>query len=500
MNDLNSFHDFSMTVDRLIKEGNGGQAIQLLKKISVKKLTVPELEVCANLARRVELFPLVLKWLRPWVKSDVPIYQEPTVKMLLEYGVSLIGVGAIQEGLNILEKIDCNTTPEAALLKCHGLFNQWRYDESIELLKFYINSVDSKSYARLIGNLNLASALLFIRRFSEAIEILDKTLAAAEKGKNFLVVGHCHEMLAEIYLHKNKLNQSTYHLTQSHKHLETSSPRNKLFIQKLNCVRSLMENGPSSHSIECIKTAQNSAFAIQNWETLRELDLYLAKYSDNKSLLEKVIFGTPYESYKKHALNLCGFSRIWINEFQWIDKNKNLDKIKLKYDTKLSSFAGSQNVHIKAGSIFHILIRSLSRDLYRPLSVGNLFEKVYENEFYNPETSPGKIYQNVLRLRTFLNENRIPIEIAESSGFYSILEPTEMAIVLHYDYVDMDKPEKMQLVLRDKFKINEFTASEAAHLLNTSKRNIQRTLRPALDSGKVIKMGSGKSIKYKFAA
>ena len=62
----------------------------------------------------------------------------------------------------------------------------------------------------------------------------------------------------------------------------------------------------------------------------------------------------------------------------------------------------------------------MMKDFYRPLRAYELFDLIYKNERFNPESSPNKIYQLVHRTQALLNLSQVPLEIIFQNNYYRL--------------------------------------------------------------------------------
>src|SRR3989344_5319653 len=92
-------------IDLLIREGRNGEARKRLQLIEVKSVRRSDRRPLANLARRAQMLNLAIRLLNPVVRSEEILAAQATDAERAEYGVSLIFLGATQEGLEILNGV-----------------------------------------------------------------------------------------------------------------------------------------------------------------------------------------------------------------------------------------------------------------------------------------------------------------------------------------------------------------------------------------------------------
>ena len=161
-------------MDQAIRAGKASHVPTLVRKLSQSKIRREDRAPLAAIAWRVNLPFIGVKLLNPLVRptSKKPVNPTPFEKE--EYGVSLIKVGAIEEGRKILEDLEPAAQPRSLLYRAFAHIAQWEYQQSIPLLEQYLGQSNLENYPRLVGEANLAAALVYERKFTASERLLKR--------------------------------------------------------------------------------------------------------------------------------------------------------------------------------------------------------------------------------------------------------------------------------------------------------------------------------------
>lgn len=141
----------------------------------------------------------------------------------------------------------------------------------------------------------------------------------------------------------------------------------------------------------------------------------------------------------------------------------------------LSSFAinNSSAPLGMVGGTSHRTLLSLLTDLYQPLSIENLFSKIYQKEYYDQASSGFRVRQCIFCLQKILEENHFQLNIIWKKGYF--VEPVEtMGIKFSSDLSasineTINKEEILLLKISNNFNSSPFSAKELAEYLGKSR-------------------------------
>ena len=150
----------------------------------------------------------------------------------------------------------------------------------------------------------------------------------------------------------------------------------------------------------------------------------------------------------------------------------------------------------------HKALRTLASDRYRPFMVGSLFSAVFRGQHYNHVSSPQRVSYLVHRLRAWLDANDIPIDILNDRDGYR-LSPSKKYGFVYRDFSVEQKaaghePFRDWIARLEPLRGTDFSVHAVASQIPTSERSARSFLSWAIDSGVLARIGSGRSIRYRF--
>ncbi len=475
-------------IEELIRKGAGKAAQAELKAISQGKPPREVLSALASQARRAGMPELGVRLLNPIVRPPPRSPKRATDAEIVEYAGCLIRVGASNEALKLLQNIDARKNPQAFLYRSHGLFTQWRSIEAVPALQCYLKEVRGDEYQRIVGQVNLAAALLDGRYLKDTEEILEVTRKQAlEKGYT-LLFANCLELSAQVALLQKKWRPAEKFINEAASLLKDQGAVDELFVLKWRAVLALMKR-PGKRELKDLNRVRKIALRAGHWETLRECDLFQACATGNEKLLLHVYFGTPFESYRKRIF--LEFSRpLTVPE---------------SYLWQLGPKAGGKHWEpygkerkLKPGQLLFRTLSALTSDFYRPQRMGALHALIYPEEFFNPISSPMRVHQAVRRLRVWFRQKRVPLEIEERSGSYYLSSAAGCGVLLPRHLPAESLLDARLKILRWKWGEEFFSAAHAQKVLKTSSRTTLRLLQAAVEDGQIARFGASSACRYRF--
>lgn len=502
---MSDYEIFLKEQDLLIRAGHGHQVRLNLKKLLHKKKAPRQYRgQIAQLARRVGLYYTTLRILhsivRPIKKSDVPA----TDTEKLQYAAALIAVGATSEAQSWLLQINEAIEPQVLLYQAINCFTTWSYEQALPYLEKYINTkIDD--YQKLMGQINLASALVATRNFEKALQLCKVIGDETKTKKMVLLNAYSLEIRseAELWLGQHKNCEAT--LARAEKALAKSGVKAAIWLKKWKAI-SLLFNHKLKKGFQLLAETRKQAFTDSDWETLRECDLFQSLFSKDENLFCQVYFGTPFLSYRERIQDIFADQNI----FYTVPDNYLL-KLKThsinnehtptgKTDTDTHAFEidptamNSQSV-LKPGQLEHRLLCTLTEDFYRPYRLAHLHECLYPQQYFNPITSPRKIHELVRRARAPLNDLGLTIE-SHKSG-YKLTATKNILLKVH---AKNSPPVAREHYLWREFKskINKvmFKRHDLENVLGLSTRSAQRIINWAINENLITSEGHGKAISY----
>ncbi len=191
---------------------------------------------------------------------------------------------------------------------------------------------------------------------------------------------------------------------------------NDLYIKKWSTLASAFLNPKdpllSSHFLEL----RRDAARMRDWETVRECDYYHAHLTKNKHQLLRVHFGTPFLLYRERL----------VAENSWLvpDLRKeyllksSIDSESSKILDLKSGRINDEATAMRPGMILHRLVHRLFSDLYRPLSIGEVFYISSPDQYFDPNSAPLRAHQVIHRIRKWTDKLGLALIITERDGYY----------------------------------------------------------------------------------
>ncbi len=486
-----SKHETLVEIKEKLTAGQTDEANELLSSIKVDRLTRNQKCELASIARRLGNPVLALKLLKPFVRSDNQLVQ-PKSDEILEYANALSAIGGASESIKLLN--DKKVQEELPLSYLYLAFAQitcWHYESALDSLNQFLKTEPADSYRSQIARVNIIACKVSTNRFEEARDDLLKLLPELKGQEKLILYGNCLELLGQVYFQLKDYSESEKVLLEAASILEGKMP-DWIYVQKWLCLIKLVRNPGQKESIEAINGVRDLAREYRDWETLRDIDLWLGVLAGKKDLTDKVFFGTPRETYKDR---IEFFSPNDTSEVfcRWMGpRNENRKQI------SLSIFSEDWREMFPDYCLEQELFKVLLSDFYRPVGVTEIFFKIYPNEYYHPVFSINKVRVLVSRLRKVLTKLNLKITEIPSQGY--ILE-SEEPIELIYSRAElpqaMTKEEFYSFKIKNVFLTNWFSAKEFAQILGSSDRTSRRILARLIESGSILKEGKNKNAMYR---
>jgi tetratricopeptide (TPR) repeat protein len=499
-------------IDLKIRAGQIGEARKSIKLLKIGSIPRSDIVTMANLARRVGMATWGLLLLRPILRSEKPIHPPANVAEKAIYAALLIKVGAVTEALALLKDHQEPNHPDVLLYSSYAYMERWEYGRVIDYLQKYLKCAQVSAYQKAIAKVNLAAALVHEEHHPEALDLLIELRAECQREKWSLLQGNCLEISAQIAIKQNKWNMTESLLDEAEK-LNAEAHRYQLFIEKWRVIAKLIQNPKSSAVFAETEQLRAKAISMGAWETHRDLDLHLGMSREDQPLLVKLYFGTPYRSYRRQIedfFRLRGWtfpnSLLWSFAESSPELSLGTTNETSPQECVLNIYEGAKNgvALVKAGQNLHRLLILLSSDLYRPISIGYVFSQLYPKEFFNPLTSPSRVFHNIKRLRNMFTENKIPIHIMFDKG-HSSLKPTgPVGLLLQKNSaltpLSASKLSQLAILknLKKHFPFRSFSVGDAAQQTSLSPTTIRTILKNALLHRRVYSTGVGRATRYRF--
>jgi tetratricopeptide (TPR) repeat protein len=469
--------------DLRIKAGQINQVILTLSNLVIRQVPRSARQGLASCCRRVGLIGLGLRLLDPILRAQKFLDEPPTAGEECEFSVLLARNGSVQEALELLHKVDSNRAPEALLYRGHCHILNWEYSEAIGCFKKFLSS-SADEYSKLTARVNLISAYVVLFRMKEATDLLKETEELAQKAGAQRLLANCYELWGQIYFWENDFSGARRLLERAAEILDNSQSGDQLLILKTESIMNALE----LHSVNPLIQFRSMALQRKYWESVREADFFMLKIAQNQKQLDHLYFGTPKAAYRRRIEMLLGMRP---SESYVLGSEKGPQ---LNLQTGLVT--GVEGLPL--GKQVHQVISTLIRDFYAPISLGTLFYELYPDEYFDMETSPGRIRQAILRTRDWLQNHKIPALIRQSQGTYRFLITGDFGIRIERGSQQAVTPTLARWEqLKELFRPGVYFSSEqACQQLGWSRTTFRRVVDWACENERMSRSGAGKATVY----
>ncbi|MGE3683936.1 MAG: hypothetical protein AB7G93_19625 [Bdellovibrionales bacterium] len=469
-----------------VRAGRGQHAAKGLARLNTAKIPRELLLSFANVARRAGLYNLGLRILASIVYPDRNKWHlSATAAELAEYSVLLQKVGAVGEALRILERVDTQAVPEAHLYRAFCYFSKWDYELAIPELESFLQD-DLNPYMRLVGQVNLAAALVTTERMDEAQEILHQSIRLAEQGEFHRLRANGLELRAQTHIHQHNFIKAEDDLKVAQVLLGNERTLDELFVRKWKAILKALISG----DVSPVRQFRAEAQRRSHWESVRECDLYLLKMRFENRLFHHLLVGTPFPAYR---------ARILRELKQEIDPAPYIWGVPDSTCLDLSTGRMSDGSEFNPGKHIHRLLSALLKDLYRPMRLAGIFAELFPGEHFDVHSSPGRVHQILRRARQYFVGVGIPANIQQTGGNYHFEITGRFSVRLPFQFIQISGNglvlERLKNWAQPPIK-KEFTALEARTALGLSLTGFHRFMTWALNEGHLRRVGAGPRTRY----
>jgi len=483
------WQQISIDVHNLIRAGQTDNAVQILQKINTSQIPREFALELAALARRAGIFSQALRILRPIVVTEAASAKSNASPAEVgEYSFSLFKSGCVFEALRWLDSIRGEEVGEAELYRGYAHIMEWDYAKAVGPLKSFISKTPD-SFTKLVAKVNLSAALINTENLKEAEELIHLNIEEAGQYNNLRLKANSYELLSQIAFKNLDYTKASAYLDKAWQILSIDNSMDQLFLIKWRAIL----DAAKSHDIGRLTAAREAARSRHHFETLRDLDFYALKVEFSNATFAKLFCGTPYPAYRER-LN-TEFSKQHDSKLMWPEcligegNQPVLDVESMAVENRL----------LDPTPQLHQTFVAIWADLYRPRSVGSVFEKIFQGEYYDPNTSPNRVHRLMARLRAWLKSRDIPVQIDfENGGFVGHLQPglqlrLSVGEAFHENRKDQLKWNRAEVLLSGS---SDFSAEDLAEKLAQNHSSATRLLKWAVANNKVIKKGAGRGSRY----
>ena len=471
-------------IDQLIRQGKQQRAWQILNEIRLVDIARDDLVTFSDFGVRIKRPKYSLAVLSRQMKKHLEKITEARPLEIIAYTKALIKMGLFLEAERWLRKIDQEHQLEVHNLKGRLFLSQWNYRKSTFHMKKYLQGLLPNSYGALVASLNLGAGLIYLKKYDEAIDLLSHTESVAKHQGHRIIAVNTNELLGQAHILSGRQAKGKAYIEASMVLLGKEKNVYHFYGRKWHCLADFLEKGDKETFLVIKNKLRQEALAAEYWEDVRDLDRRHAYLLQDHQVALKLFFGTYYESYKKDIHRECLQGIEIPNHYLWQIQEDSSGPLTDMSET------------LKTLEKPRLLFDALTTDHYRPLATGHLFSVLYPDEFFDPFSSPSRLYRNIRRLRKKMPDG-ITIAVNQNGAFIKALKP--MAFDLKIKERLQSNEEHRFQELRCEMKRRWFTTDEVCNLFAMSPRSSQRLIKKISERYKVERAGRGKSQRYRFA-
>ncbi|MCM2282612.1 MAG: hypothetical protein NDI61_12285 [Bdellovibrionaceae bacterium] len=489
------------SLEQLVVSGAHRECRERMPKIPPRSIPRDWAARFAELAYRVHLPLYCLKTLHRFVHPENTFESPATDREKVIYSTALFRLGDVSSARTHLADVDSTKEPEALFYQAVTHFYEWNYTAAVPLLRTFVQAESVPAYRRLVGKVNLVSALNTIQNWTDADSLLLEIEDECKRGNFRLLLGNSYELRAQTDIYQGRYDRALEQLDAARDLLAQEDGIYLLFVDKWVAICQAYLSR-SSAGCENLRIVRRRAAEMGIWETIRDCDLFEAVITDHEQLLRKVIIGTPSDHFRDRARRLSGRNVKAQGGFLWhIQESKFASGVdELLSNTPHPEFdpgqkIGSGRALFDSPQLF-ALYDALTKDFYKPSNIGMLFRLIYPDEIFNPFSSPGRILQILKRLNLWFAQSDFPVRVRFKKSEFRLT--SDEGIFLK---VQRGKPlsvlDAKLDILRDRFKDRAFSTLNVAEALGISTASAKRLLSESTAKGELTQSGKGRAVQYR---
>lgn len=481
-------------MDQLLRLGRFQDVREKLQRGKWTKCSASDRLTISQFARRANLPYLTLKLLGPTIH---PSRLGPTTasdEEKLEYAGALIKVHALGEAKRILETIDPLAHPRTYLYLTFAHVATWEYEQTIPLLKAYLESPKVSSFDKYPGRLNLAAALIYVKDYASAEKVLDDTLKPAMDEGAKIVCAHVRQLMGQSAVVQKNYPEARHQLALAKELYGGERTQDQFFVEKWQALCSLYESNGSAQSLILLQNIRQKARELNHPETIRDCDFHEVCVTNDTVLALKLYFGTRAQSYRDKLL--AHFPQLGsLPESYELALAQTPPSI--VYDLTAPTQRLSKH-SLKLGRNTQRLLAFLASDIYVPVTGADICEHVFQEPHFHPVHTVHRVQQAILRLRRLCARLYPHLKIEVRGGAYRLTSERGVALrVPQQPYT-----EEGHIVFLNRLQTlcegNTVTLTQASNLTGFDKWQVVRMLKSGCDDGLLVKRGGGRSTYYEF--
>jgi hypothetical protein len=478
-------------VEASIRKGDVGAAIPVLKSIRIPRTADPDLSLtAANLYRRCGMASRALQLAAAHaLKGDQ--LRPATPEILLEYAHCLLQLNAQTSVGRILKDSSLRQHPRTLYLLGLLRMHEWNYPEAIAPLEKFTHLTEPEQYDHWVARLNLLASRIGAKDYDRAFSELEPLQKEFERRGFLRLLFNSTELEVQALAAQGFLKKAESAAARvAESGLRALGTLDFMYMEKWRLFAQARKHPQETQ--RKIRSLRERALGPGYSELRRDLDLHYYSHKKATRELKWMYFSTPSSNYRERILEESRIeaptSAIWTFGGKTKSTPASID---------LSEWLREKSFSMPAKTLVALL-----RDGYREPSLLEVFDSVYSDSYLNPATYARNVHQLFHRLRTELQNDRLPIAIAVNDGRYRLVHvrrPVEIVVDTLPD-----------LLLKTSFS-DDLLCSLAPHLkeprsireintlLKEPLRSTQLRVQSWREAGRLQVLGTGRSTRYLLA-
>ncbi len=501
-------------IEREIDKGSIARARILFNTLGFRRVPRNLLLRMADLSRQARLHERTVRILHPVVRPAKEGLVPATPEEKMQYALALGYSGSVLESARIfrevLSEVRETQTPQIKLFLGAVLCRRWDFESAVGPLDDAIASGKLMGQQKLDGELYLASALMHgPGQIAKAEVLLENVIKQTHLENSPLAHKEALQLAIQAQFLKRDWEKAKQYAERAQRVAKTADdPHFTLYVDYRTALADVLKPSTRKEALVDLERFKQQFMQAGIWDGLRGCDYWPAMFLKDEAKLIHLYFGTVSECTKARIAKALGGKENLPEVYEWrLGALGKSGKPKLTFDVT----TGKNNLsreELVPGQVKQRLIEALCSDFYVPPRVPTIFEYMYPDEPFDPQTSPPRIHMAFQWLRGWLEAHKIPLEAKEDHGRFWLDSPAGAVLRIERDQMPPQPRSAAERViskkvrsyvedLRGRFGEQAFTVSEGAQLLDVSERSVLRYLNEALKFGRIKREGAGPSTQYR---
>lgn len=476
-------------LEQLARKNQWRKVEAMVLKHSRTSLKEAERIHLARLARRANKVALGLRLLKPLVKGpSSEIRSNAPQSALAEFATCLILLGARKTALRVLQRLELDQ-PDNLFAWVSYYFSIQEFAQAAFYVKSLIENANDP-YQRKIGELNLCACLIYSDKAGDFQEKLNSLKDYFQKNSHITLLSNTFELEGQWHITQKRWEKAQLSLENARSVMGDENEIYDFFIEKwMTIVKMHTEDVVFKEILPLIRRCNE----LGEYHSLRDICRHWAEVKGDKTLMEKVYFGTSCKSYRENlikenpdlaqtgslAWNGSLFQHQWENElhFKSTDGTSSFSKLQLR------------------------IIESLTGDFFEAKSVGALFESIFPGEYFDPEYSLAKTYKAIQRLNQKFKKRGVPVHVESKKNKYRLfVDDGWMIRVFNPMVFENNDLSHQECQLLSLFSGQPFRRQDVEKSFGISRSSAGRWLKDLQDKNLVIKIGESSGSFYRLVS